>query len=119
MPTRPRNFSLRFNKTKPATQAKIWFMVSGHIDFFRFSFPRMSLFVDEEVKSGNPGQYIPKAEMMYLGGIPAGFELIQPDGFSPDILNSLKGGSIKYLTSKGKYVFDCVITISIMQTNQY
>ena len=76
----------------------------------------MKLFVDDELKSGPPGQYIPRTEMMYLGGVPAGFERIASDGFNPVILNSLKGGSIQYLTSKGEYVFDCIITIYIMQT---
>ena len=79
----------------------------------------MKLFVDDELKSGQPGQYIPRAEMMYLGGVPAGFERIASDGFNPVILNSLKGGSIQYLTSKGEYVFDRIITIYIMQTNHY
>ena len=79
----------------------------------------MKLYVDDEEKSGQPGQYIPKAEMMYLGGVPAGLEFIQPDGFNPVILNSLKGGSIQYLTSKGEYVFDRIITIYIMRTNHY
>jgi len=79
----------------------------------------MKLYVDDEEKSGQPGQYIPEGEMMYLGGIPAGFELIQPDGFNPVILSSLKGGSIQYLTSKGEYVFDRIITIYIMRTNHY
>ena len=79
----------------------------------------MSLNVDDEKKSGQPGQYIPRTEMMYLGGIPASFELNQPDGFNPDILKSLKGGSIQYLTSKGEYVFDLIITICIMRTSHY
>ena len=79
----------------------------------------MRLNVDDEEKSGQPGQYIPRAEMMYLGGIPASFELNQPDGFNPDILSSLKGGSIQYLTSKGEYVFDRTITICIMRTSHY
>ena len=68
----------------------------------------MKLFVDSEVKSGRiqgNQQYIQTTQNMYIGGVPADYDVMTND-FTSVILESLKGGSIKDLTFNDEaYVF--------------